>query len=169
LLTEFWSGEKPDRHNFPTRNRVVAGMADATIVIETDHKGGSMITANLANNYNRDVFAVPGKTTDAKSRGCNQLIQQNKAALLTSAHDLLNLMNWLPQPQHKKPLQRQLFVELTDNERTIVNILLEKESVSIDELFIRSGLSSSSIAGSLLALELQGIVASLPGKQYKLL
>jgi DNA processing protein len=168
LLTEFWSGEKPDKHNFPTRNRVVAGMADATIVIETDVKGGSMITANLANNYNRDVFAVPGKTTDNKSRGCNQLVQQNKAALLTSAHDLLSMMNWLPQPQKKQPLQRQLFIELNADERTIVNILLEKESVSIDELFIRSGLSSSSIAGALLALELQGLVASLPGKQYKL-
>jgi DNA processing protein len=168
LLSEFWSGEKPDRHNFPTRNRVVAGMADATIVVETDLKGGSMITANLANNYNRDVFALPGRITDAKSNGCNQLIRQNKAALLVGANDLLELMNWLPTPAKKAPKQRQLFVELSADEKVIVDILLQKDATGIDELFIRSGLSSGIIAGALLALELQGLVANAPGKMYRL-
>jgi DNA processing protein len=96
LLTEFMSGTAPDKHNFPTRNRIVAGLADVTIVVETDIKGGSMITAELANNYNRDVLAFPGKATDAKSRGCNHLIKTNKAALVTNGQDVLEFMNWLP-------------------------------------------------------------------------
>jgi DNA processing protein len=168
LLTEFRSGTKPDKHNFPTRNRIVAGLADATIVIETDLKGGSMITAELANNYNRDVFALPGKVTDARSRGCNHLIKTNKAALFTSGTDLLEIMNWLPQPSAKKRVQRQLFVELTIDERTIVNLLTENEALPIDELYLQSNLSTSTVAGVLLSLELQGLVQSMPGKMYKL-
>ena len=168
LLTEFRSGTKPDKHNFPTRNRIVAGLADATIVIETDLKGGSMITAELANSYNRDVFALPGKLTDAKSRGCNHLIKTNKAALLTSGADLLELMNWLPQPAAKTRVQRQLFIELTAEERTIVNLLTENETLPIDGLYLQSGLSTSTVAGALLSLELQGLVQSMPGKLYKL-
>ena len=94
LLTEFRSKSKPDKHNFPTRNRIVAGMSDATIVVETGIKGGSMITAELANNYNKDVFAFPGKVTDTKSAGCNYLIKNNKAVLLTDAQELIELMSW---------------------------------------------------------------------------
>jgi DNA processing protein len=168
LITEFWSGTKPDKHNFPIRNRLVAGMTDATVVIETDIKGGSMITATLANNYNKDVFAVPGKTTDAKSKGCNLLIRQNKAALITSAEDFLEQMNWLAVPEKKKRIQRQLFIELSPEEKIIHDILNVADQIHIDELNIKSGLNSSAAAGALLSLELQGIVISMPGKLYKL-
>ena len=168
IITEFMSGTKPDKHNFPTRNRIVAGMADATIVIETDIKGGSMITAELANNYNRDVFAFPGKTTDNKSKGCNYLIRANKAALITSAQDLLELMAWLPQPEKKKKIQRELFIELTSDERILVNLLNQNEQMQIDDIYFKSQLSTSLVASALLSLELQGIVMSLPGKVYKL-
>ena len=168
ILSEFMSGTKPDKHNFPTRNRIVAGMADATIVIETDIKGGSMITAELANNYNRDVFAFPGKTTDTKSKGCNYLIRSNKAALITCAQDLLELLSWLPQPEKKKKLQRELFIELTADERILVDLLNQNEQMQIDDIYLKSQLSTSLAASALLSLELQGIVMSLPGKVYKL-
>ena len=167
LLTELMKNTKPDKHNFPKRNRIVAGLADAAIVIETAVKGGSMITAELANNYNRDVFAFPGKTTDNKSTGCNHLIKNNKAVLLTDASQLSEMMNW--QPKKPKPkIQKELFLNLNDDEKVIVNILKQKEAVHIDELYLKSGLSSSSIAASILNLELQNAVVSLPGKMYKL-
>ena len=168
LLTEFPSGTKPDKHNFPTRNRVVAGLCDATIVVETDIKGGSMITADLAIGYNRDVFAFPGKVTDAKSRGCNWLIRQNKAALISNGDELLETMNWLPHPEKKPKVQRSLFIELTPQEKTIVDLLTSREQMHIDELNLKSGLPPSSAAGALLSLELQGVVARMPGKLYKL-
>jgi DNA processing protein len=168
LLTELKNGEKPDKHNFPKRNRIVAGMADATVVIETAIKGGSMITAELANNYNRDVFAVPGKTTDAKSAGCNYLIQNNKAILFTDANELIANLGWQPKKINKKQ-QKELFIELSDDEKIIINILKEKENTHIDEINIRSNLSSSSVAAAILNLELQNIIAGLPGKMYKIL
>src|SRR5690349_5940086 len=128
LLSEFRSNTTPDKHNFPTRNRIVAGMSDATIVIETGSKGGSIITAELANSYNKDVFAFPGKTTDSKSAGCNYLIRTNKAVLLTDASELTEMMGW--QENNQKPAvstQRQLFIELSSEEKVIVDILKEKE------------------------------------------
>ena len=145
LLTEFRNGNKPDKHNFPKRNRIVAGIADATIVIETALKGGSMITAELANNYNRDVFAFPGKTTDIKSEGCNYLIKNNKAVLLTSAQDLMEQMGWQTKPSSKK-IQLELFIEVSANEKIIVEILKQKATVAIDEIYLTSGLSSSAVA-----------------------
>ncbi len=169
LLTEFRSRSKPDKHNFPTRNRIVAGMSDATIVIETGIKGGSIITAELANGYNKDVFAFPGKTTDAKSAGCNWLIKQNKAMLLTNADELLDLMGWQPTaPKKRLEKQRELFIELTAEEKIIVGILKEKEAVHIDEINQQSGLNSSAVAAAILGLELQNVVVSLPGKLYQL-
>ena len=168
LLTEFSQKTKPDKHNFPRRNRIVAGMADATIVVETAIKGGSMITAELAHNYNRDVFAFPGKTTDSKSAGCNYLIKHDKAFLLTDAQQLMEAMKW-QQKKAKPKAQKELFIELSADEKIIINILREKDSVHIDELFLRSGLSSSSVAGAMLNLELQNAISSLPGKMYKLL
>jgi len=167
LLTEFTSTTKPDKHNFPRRNRIVAAIADATIVVETAIRGGSMITAELANSYNRDVFAVPGRMTDTKSAGCNYLIQNNKAILLTNAKQLAEELGW-QMPVVKKKAQRELFINLTDDEQTIVDILKEKESVHIDELYLQSGLSSSAVAAAILNLELQNAVLSLPGKIYKL-
>jgi DNA processing protein len=168
LLTELRRNTKPDKHNFPKRNRIVAGIADATIVIETAIKGGSMITAELANNYNRDVFAFPGKTTDQKSAGCNYLIKQNYAALLTGAQQLIEALGW-QQKKSKPKAQRELFIDLTPDEKIILELLKEKDSVHIDELLLRSGLSSSAIAASMLNLELQNVIISSPGKVYKLI
>lgn len=167
LLTEFMQQTKPDKHNFPRRNRIVAGMADATIVIETAIKGGSMITAELAYNYNRDVFAVPGKTTDSKSAGCNYLIKHKHAGLLTDAQQLIEALGW-QKKKAKQKVQKELFIELSADERTIVDMLREKDSTHVDELFLRSGLSSSAIAASMLSLELQNVIVSLPGKMYRL-
>ncbi|HVX25593.1 MAG TPA: DNA-processing protein DprA [Parafilimonas sp.] len=168
LLTEFRNGTKPDKFNFPQRNRIVAGMADATIVIETAIKGGSMITAELANNYNRDVFALPGRTTDTKSAGCNYLIQNNKAILFTDTKEMLESLGWQSKKINKKQ-QKELFIELSDDEKIIINILKEKEASHIDEINIKSNLSSSSVAAAILNLELQNVITGLPGKMYKLL
>lgn len=169
LLTEFRSGTKPDKHHFPTRNRIVAGISDAVIVVETGMKGGSMITAELANGYNKDVFAFPGKTTDAKSAGCNQLIKNNKAILISEAADLVSLMGWEEKPVLKKKKQKEIFIELSDPEKVIVEMMREKESLQIDEIHSRCALSNSTIAAALLNLELQQVVESLPGKVYRLL
>jgi DNA processing protein len=168
LLTDFMSGTNPDRQNFPRRNRIVAGICDALIVIESSAKGGSLITAELANSYNKDVFAIPGKVNDSRSEGCNYLIRNNKATLITSAKDLLESMNWNDAPKKVKQ-QRELFIELTADEKIITDILKGRENIQIDELYFKSGLSSSAVAQALLMLEMQGIVASLPGKVFKLI
>lgn len=168
LLTDFMSGTKPDKQNFPKRNRIVAGMADATLVIETGLEGGSIITAELANNYNKDVFAVPGKITDHKSAGCNYLIKTNKAALVTSGTDILDLMNWSNVPSQKVARQKQLFIDLSAEEQQIIKMLEEKITMHIDEINLGCDLSSSAIAGAILNLELKGAISSLPGKMYKL-
>jgi DNA processing protein len=167
VLTEFTSTTIPDKHNFPRRNRIVAALADATIVVETAIRGGSMITAELANSYNRDVFAVPGRITDSKSAGCNYLIQNNKAILLNSVKQLAEELGWQT-PTLKRKEQRELFVELSDEEQKVIDLLKNKESLHIDELYLQSGLSSSAVAAAILNLELQSIVLSLPGKIYKL-
>jgi len=167
ILTEFRKDTKPDRHNFPERNRIVAGMCDATIVVETGIKGGSMITANLAYSYNRDVFAVPGKTTDSKSEGCNYLIQSNKAVLIRSGEDIIEQMNW-EEKQKKQTIQKQLFVDLTADEKIIAQLLQAKEQMHIDEINLQSNINSSSVSAALLMMEMNGLVKSMPGKIYKL-
>lgn len=167
LLTEFRKGVLPDKHHFPKRNRIVAGMADVTIVIETAAKGGSIITADLAVTYNRELFALPGKITDPKSAGCNQLIKENKANLFTGANDFLEWMGWqekLVSPQK----QRILFYEFTKEELVIADLLRDYQPKSIDELYLKSNLTSSAFAAALLSLELQNAVTSLPGKMYRL-
>ncbi|MEP7164602.1 MAG: DNA-processing protein DprA [Ferruginibacter sp.] len=169
LLTDFKSNTSPDKQNFPKRNRIVAGICDALVVIESAKKGGSLITAEIANSYNKDVFAIPGRTNDNKSEGCNYLIKNNKALLITGAGDLLDIMNWNEKEKPVSKKQRELFIELTPQEKIITGILQEKETVAIDELYLKSGLSSSAAAQALLILEMQGVVASLPGKVYKLL
>jgi DNA processing protein len=170
LLSEFPVKTKPDKHNFPMRNRVVAGMTDATIVIETDIRGGSMITAELANNYNKDVFAIPGKITDIKSAGCNYLIRQNKAVLLTSAAQLLEELGWEEQTgsRAKKKIQKELLIDLSADEWAILEILKQKAETHIDEINLQSRLSSSAVAAAILNLELKNALVSLPGKLYRL-
>lgn len=169
VLSEFFSGTIADRHHFPLRNRIVAGMCEATIVIETEIKGGSMITAKLADAYNRDIFALPGRTTDKKSSGCNHLIKYNKALLLTEPDDLITAMGWSSDKTKKAAPQRELFIELTKEERVIIELLQEKEMVPIDEINLRSNMSSSITAATILNLELKNVVTSLPGKMYKLI
>lgn len=168
ILTEYCSNTKPEKYNFPSRNRIVAGMSDATVVIETTIKGGSMITAELANGYNKDVFAFPGKITDAKSSGCNHLIKTNKANIITDADDLLTMLNWVDEKKTKRSAQREIFIELNENEKIIVNLLKEKETIHIDELNIKSQLSSGKVASAILNLELRNVIVSLPGKLYQL-
>lgn len=168
LLTEFYSDVTAEKHHFPVRNRIVAGMCDAVVVIETGIKGGSMITAELANGYNRDVFAFPGKITDAKSAGCNALIRTNKAVLLTETHEMAEMLGWEPPASKNIQPQKELFVNLNAEEKSIIELLQEKQPVHIDELNIRCGLSTSSIAAAILNLELQTIIQSLPGKMYQL-
>jgi DNA processing protein len=168
LLTDFMSGTNPDRQNFPRRNRIVAGMCDALVVIESSAKGGSLITAELANGYNKDVFAIPGRVNDSRSEGCNYLIKNNKALLITCADDLMHIMNWKTAPKKPKQ-QRELFIELTADEKIIIDILQQQEGIQIDEIYFKSKLSSSAVAQALLMLEMQGVVASLPGKVYKII
>ncbi len=169
MLTEFNTISKPDRHNFPVRNRVVAGLCDAVVVIETGMKGGSMITADLANGYNRDVFAFPGRTIDPKSQGCNFLIRKNKAALVNDAAELVEALGWDNEKSKKKSLtQRELFIELNPEETRIVDLLRPGEPVHIDEIQFRTGLTPGQIASTLLNLEFRGVIASSPGKSYRL-
>jgi DNA processing protein len=167
LITEFMSGTNPDRENFPERNRIIAGMADAIIVVEAGIKGGALITANIANSYNRDVFAVPGRTDAEFSLGCNYLIKTNKAALIESAKDIEYLMGWEMKPAITNT-QKQLFTDLTDEEELLVNIIRDKESIAIDDLCLIAELAMSKTSALLLNLEFSGIVKSLPGKIYKL-
>ncbi len=167
LLTEFMSDTIPDRENFPKRNRIVAGMCDAVIVVEAGLKGGALITANIANSYSRDVFAVPGRLNDTYSEGCNRLIKTNQAALIESGKDLAYILNW--DNEVKKPLaQQKLFVELSSEEEKVVNVLREKGHLPIDELTYQSEFPMSKVAGILLNLEFNGLVKSLPGKVYQL-
>lgn len=168
LLTEFLPGTNPDRMNFPMRNRIVAGMCDATIVIESGEKGGSLITAELANDYSRDVFAFPGDIHREYSKGCNALIQQNKAHLITGSQDFFRIMDWEEKP--KVVTQKNLFSEqLSESEKIIVEILQEKEFENIDLIALKAKISVSQISTDLLNLEFAGIVKSLPGKRYKLI
>lgn len=167
LLTEFWFDELPDRHHFPQRNRIVAGISDATIVIETAVKGGSMITADLAFEYNRDVFAVPGRINDQRSSGCLQLIAQNKANIFTSPDQIIHALGWLETKKKKSP-QKKLFTELTPEEEIIISILTSQEQIHIDELYLKSKLPTSAMASAILNLELQNLIIQLPGKRYQL-
>lgn len=168
LLTDFRSGTKPDRQNFPSRNRIVAGISDCIIVIESGVKGGSIITAEIGNSYNKDVFAFPGRTNDLKSEGCNFLIKRNKAGMICDGNDLLEMMGWKKNKPVKRKLQRELFIEFAPDEKVIVDLLQAEDEIHIDQLYFKSKLSSSAVAQALLMLEMQGIVSSLPGKIYKM-
>ena len=170
LITEFISKTNPDRENFPKRNRIVAALADATIVIETAVKGGSMITAQLAFDYNKEVFALPGRFDDEKSKGCNLLIKQNKAAIIESADDLLLAMNWEEKVDKQKlPEQTALFIQLSKEEEQIVNCIKNKGNTVIDVISMHCKMPFSLVSAHLLNLEFKGIIKSLPGKVYGLM
>jgi DNA processing protein len=169
LLTEFPSGTIPDRENFPQRNRIVAGMADATVVIEASIKGGALITAEIANSYNRDVFSFPGRIDDEFSEGCNFLIRNNKAALLTCAADLAYSLGW-EKVDDTQPAKEQLtlFMDLSADERIIFDIIHEhKAPLAIDDLTKKTNMPMSQLAMNLLNMEMQGFICSLPGKTYR--
>lgn len=171
LLTEFLSGTNPDRHNFISRNRIVAGMCDATIVIESAEKGGSLITAELAEGYHRDCFAFPGRMSDEYSKGCNRLIRDNKASLLLSAEDFAQAMGWnIPMTLSEKvSVQRSLFIELSEEEQKIVAILEKLGNLQINSLVVEADIPVNKMTALLFELEMKGVIRVLAGGMYQLL
>ena len=171
LLTENPFGTKPDAHNFPARNRIIAGMCDALIVVEAAERGGALITAEIANSYNKDVFAFPGSIGQTYSDGCNKLIKTNKANLLTSVKDIEYIMNWSVEnsSSRKDTLPKFDISQYEPDEQKVIGLLLEKNTpMMIDELSWKSAISPSLLASLLLNLEFKNVVQSLPGKQFKL-
>lgn len=168
FLTEFWSGSVPEKENFVKRNRIVAGISDATIVIESASKGGSLITANLANDYSREVFAVPGKTTDKYSEGCNNLIKTQRANLLTSVDDILYMLNWDSKSKKEKTIQKQLFLELNPEEQKIYDYLHKNGKELLDIIAKECEIPVYKTASVLFDLEMKGITRPLPGKMFEI-
>ena len=167
VITEFPSTTKPDATNFPMRNRIIAALSDAVVVIESGKKGGSVITANFANQYHKDVFAFPGKITDAQSEGCNNLIKQHKASLIQSAKDVAYIMRWEKDDDHvAASKQTSLFVNLTDEENQVIKLLKGQEGMGLDDIHITLKKPLGQLAGILLKLECEGLIKSLPGKRY---
>ena len=167
FFTEFWSSDKFDKTNFLKRNRIIAGLSEATIVIESAEKGGSLVTADIANSYNREVFAVPGRATDSQSMGCNNLIKQQKAHVLTTAADIVYQLGWEIKDA-QKPRQTQLFVELDEDEKLIFRFLKEKEKELLDIIALECSLPVFRVATLLMNMELKGVVRPLPGKLFQL-
>jgi DNA processing protein len=167
LLTEFPLNTIPDRENFPKRNRIIAGLSDVTIVVEATLKGGALITAEIANSYNRDVFAFPGRTIDEYSQGCNFLIKTNRAGLLNHPKDLLYYLGWDDAPASIKDAQLKLPVGLNIEEQQIMKILQQAPAM-VDEIALKTNLPQSKLAIHLLSLEMQGFLTALPGKVYRL-
>ncbi len=167
FFTDFWSSDTFDKNNFLKRNRIIAGLSEATIVIESAEKGGSLVTADIANSYNRDVFAVPGRTNDLQSTGCNNLIKQQKAHMLTTPFDVPYILGWKLEDDKKTVIQKQLFVELDATEKTIYNYLKEKDQQQLDVIAIACNLPIFKIASVLLTMELKGVIRPLPGKLFE--
>ena len=168
LLTEFSSGTNPDKHNFVKRNRIVAGMADAVVVIESAEKGGSLTTADIANSYYREVFAIPGRIRDKMSTGCNRLISDNKAILFQSINGFISHMGWEPDKKQSIPIQQDLFPELSEEESILFEKLNEKGAMHVNTLAIELNIPVSELFMTLLELEVRNIVTSLPGGMYQL-
>ncbi len=167
FVTDFWSTSTPDRENFLKRNRLIAGMSQATIVIESAEKGGSLVTAHIANSYNRDVFAVPGRVGDSQSIGCNNLIKQQRAHICTSAADIVYLLGWELEAETLQPVQKQLFVDLTPEETIIHSYLQEKGQSLLDSIALECKFPIHKITPILLQLEMKGAVKPLPGKLFE--
>lgn len=168
LLTEYVSQTRPDKGNFVRRNRIVAGLADATVVVESADKGGALITARLAQDYNRDVFAFPGRVGDACSAGCNALIRQNAAALVTSAADVADVLGWRAE---EKPaaVQRELFPELSADEARICDLLRGTDGWPVNQLAVRADIPVQQVCALLFELELKGVVRPLAGGRFRLI
>ncbi|MFT7665719.1 MAG: DNA processing protein [Patiriisocius sp.] len=167
FISEFWSSDRFDRNNFLKRNRIIAGMSEATIVIESAEKGGSLVTADIANSYGRDVFAVPGRATDTQSAGCNMLIKTHQASIITSAADLIYTLGWELDGLQKPAQQAQLFVELQPEENTLYMYLKDKDKALLDAIAIGCSMPTYKVAQLLLQLEMKGLVRPLPGKLFQ--
>ncbi|TYA74084.1 DNA-processing protein DprA [Seonamhaeicola marinus] len=169
FFSDFWSSDAFDRNNFLKRNRVIAGVSEATIVIESAEKGGSLVTADIANSYNRDVFAVPGRVTDSQSIGCNNLIKHQNAHMLTNPLDIPYLLNWQLEEEKQMPsIQKQLFVELDDTEKLIYNFLKGNNKELLDSIALNCNLPIFKVSSTLLNMELKGVVRPLPGKLFEI-
>ena len=166
LLTDFLSDEQPERTNFIKRNRIIAGLSDATLVVESGIKGGALITADIANSYNRDVFALPGRPDDKWSTGCNNLIKTNKAALVESADDIEFFLGWKPE-KDKKPVQKSLFTELDDNEKNIFELIAKEGEMTIDAICRSLEIPVHKLSSQLLQMEFKGAIKCYPGNIYK--
>jgi len=169
FFTDFWSSDNFDKNNFLKRNRVIAGLSEATIVIESAEKGGSLVTADIAHSYNRDVFAVPGRITDSQSLDCNNLIKYQKAHMLTTALDVPYILNWKLEDEKKPAIQKQLFIELDATEKVIYNYLKDNDKQQLDVIAINCNLPIFKVAGVLLNMELKGVIRPLPGKLFELI
>lgn len=168
LLTEFNSKTIPDKSNFVRRNRIIAGLSDAVVVVESKKQGGSLITTSFANSYNRDVFAFPGRCNDITSAGCNDLIKQNKAALIENAEDFIKQMGWEHTHKPTQAIQTQLFDSLTDTELQIIEVLRKNsDGIHINELAVIINQTFSTTSSLMLAMEFKGLVRPLPGGLYK--
>lgn len=165
VLTECMSGTLPDRENFPRRNRIIAGMADAVVVIESALKGGSLITADLGNAYSRDVFAYPGRVMDLYSQGCNYLIRTNRAHLMESVQNLRYVMGWNVEKKIEK--QTALFREYTEEEKLVMDSFGSNAVVALDDIIVNTGMPTTKLAAILLSLEFDGVLMALPGKRYQ--
>jgi DNA processing protein len=170
ILTDFKSGTNPDAVNFPKRNRIVAGMCDALVVMESKRDGGSLITATIANSYNKDVFAFPGRANDPQSEGCNAIIKMNRASLIENAADLFYSMGWDTEMTEKKKKMNQipLPLKLSEEEQKIINAFANKKQVHMDEISYVSSFPISKVSSLLLQLEFSNIIRSHPGKMYSL-
>jgi DNA processing protein len=169
VITEYLTDTRPDFMNFPARNRIVAGMVDAVIVIESAKKGGALITADIANGYNRDVFAIPGNIDNGYSEGCNDLIRLNKAGLIQTADDVAEIMQWELNVENKTgPKQLKIFHELKEDEKILVKVLQEKGRLDIDSLTLHAKMPMSKVSSTLLNLEFAGVLKALPGKMFEL-
>ncbi len=169
FLSDFWSTDKFDKQNFLKRNRIIAGISEATIVIESAEKGGSLVTADIAGSYNRDVFAVPGRTTDSQSIGCNNLIKHQRAHMLSTPLDVPYILNWQLEENKKPAVQKQLFVDLEATEKVIYNYLKDNEKQQLDIIALNCNLPIFKVSGTLLNMELKGIVRPLPGKLFEVI
>lgn len=169
LLTDFMSGTNPDAVNFPKRNRIVAGLCDALVVVQSKREGGSLITATIAHSYNKDVFAFPGKAGSELSEGCNGLIKRNKAGLIESAADILDAMNWVQETKKPKKKQMPLLISLSEGEQKIAKTFAQKKQLHLDEICYASNMSVSAVSTMLLQLEFSNLIKSKPGKMYEFL
>lgn len=171
LLTEYTTHTQPEKMNFVSRNRIVAGLSDACVVVESSERGGSLITAELALNYNREVFAFPGRVYDDISKGCNNLIQKHQATLVTNAADLLEVMGWenpLKVSRKKQAMQQDLFPDLTDEEKMLVNTLKGVDDKHVNQIAVEANVPYARASMLLFDLEIRGIVQALGGARYRL-